>query len=127
MDQEGHDLGRAENGQEKPLSLAPEVPVYTVAQTRINPRQTDKLPDIFPERLEAVTKPGRERRRWNKTIIRREAAPFVSPARKRWEAESGMIRVRFSGRHEFGNTLVSWWAEAPVHERLKAPLPPRRM
>ena len=44
---------------------------------------------------------------WNESRPSRAAAGFVSPARERWEGESGKIESAFSRRHRFRNGLVS--------------------
>src|SRR5436190_15289222 len=43
--------------------------------------------------------------RRQETFPSRGAAVYVSPARKRWESESGTKRVRLSGRHPFRNRV----------------------
>jgi hypothetical protein len=57
-------------------------------------------------RCEAVTKLPAECARWNKQGVSRAAAACDSPARQCRERVGGTKRVRFSGRHEFRNSLA---------------------
>src|ERR1700741_247527 len=66
------------------------------------------LSEAEGEESETFARPSIEHARWDKRVSSRVAAGCESPARKCRVTGGGTTRVRFSGRHEFRNSLNSY-------------------